>query len=350
MIIELYDFISPKNHQRFYLKLAEILSNIANVIICAEKGYYEKWTDNNDIKLVEFNLSKSNNNAISRKIRSLKLMLKLRNNINSNKDRVKIVLTFDTITFGIGRLFINGNNVFIMHHKNLDELLVFYKRIIFKTYMNKVNHIVFEEMFKTYLVEELRVEYNKVFVIPLPVFDYSPVNSAKFIYDCVGLSNSNDESFIAEIINLEKESGFLKRNGLSILLRSKSHMFEDDNLKVINGYLSGDDYDEIIRSSKQIFLPLPKEFRYRVSGAVFDAFSSHKKVISSKTILAVNYFERYPNIFSLVTNANDLFRILLSEKDKKYNASDFSDFVLEHNDDYIMKKYKSAFKVVNNEN
>lgn len=82
--------------------------------------------------------------------------------------------------FAIARFLFAGKESYLFHHRNTAELSNKYKRKIFLSYANSVNHIVFTEFIKDYLVNELHVTASRVFVLPHPLIlpeEKEPYNS-----------------------------------------------------------------------------------------------------------------------------------------------------------------------------
>lgn len=353
MNINVYDFLTPRNHINLYTNLLNIFSNICDTRILTQEDYFL----NSEIKkkvteIIEIPSIKTTQTMLGRKLRSLYFMLKMKKDFNEHAYDVKVVFTFDTVAFSIGKLFLNTNNTFLIHHKNIDELRSLVKRFLFGTYMNKVNHIVFEDSFKSYLVNEIGVNEDLVFVIPHPVSTINTEINAwiEHIYDCVGLSNSNDESFILNIIEAEKSTNFIKNNELKVVLRSKHHSFNNGYLKVINGYLDKQEYDAYIDKANLIFVPLPEQYCYRVSGAVFDAFSNFKRVVSNESPIIVEYNKKYPKLCINVRDVDSFNNALLHNKKIEIEKSDFESFINKHNLENVEFTYKKIFERFMNEN
>lgn len=353
MNINVYDFLAPKNHMNLYENLISIFSKICDTRVLTKEGYFSDCEINEKItEIIEIPPFKMTQTMFGRKLSSLYYIIKMKKDFNEHSNDIKVVFTFDTVAFSIGKLFLNTYNTFLIHHKNIDELTSLVKRFLFRTYMNKVNHIVFEDSFKNYLVNEIGVNEELVFVVPHPVnINITEMNAwVENVYDCVGLSNSNDENFIQDIIEAEKSSEFIKKNKLKVILRSKQHQFSNGYLEVFNSYLDKQDYDEYIEKAKLIFVPLPEHYCYRVSGAVFDAFSKYKKVISNEALIMIEYKNKYPQICINISNIDSFNNALLYNKESNINTSDFDSFISRHKLENVEFEYKKLFERFINEN
>ena len=63
---------------------------------------------------------------------------------------------------------------------------------------------MFEKFIGTYLNEKLGVNNQIIYPIPHPLNCTN--NNVNVIYDCVGISNSNDEEIIKNLVEYEKEN------------------------------------------------------------------------------------------------------------------------------------------------
>ncbi|WP_282020647.1 hypothetical protein [Planomicrobium okeanokoites] len=347
MKIMVLDYLSPKNHSDLYNKIIFTLSKKAKVEVIAEEGYYDLHSEGwEEIVLKEYKINKNEKNMILRKLKSFKSMLKTRSLIKGNKSNIKLVLTFDTVTFGIFNSLSKMDNVCLLHHKNIDELENNFKKTIFKTYMNKVNHLVFEEKFKEYLIRSIGIEEKRIYVIPHPSFTKKTERYDTSTIDCIGLSNSNDEKFINAIIEYEKEHNFLKKNNLKVILRSKVYNYDNGFLKIISGFLPQADYDEYIKKCKIVFVPLPENFKYRVSGVMFDAFSNNKIVIANSTSFVRIYNKKYPNICIELDSELDFFNKLYDTKNIEVDENEFKKLQKNHNEKALLESFSKVIEGV----
>ncbi|TPV41406.1 glycosyltransferase family 4 protein [Bacillus dicomae] len=345
MNILILDYLSPKNHVALYNNMIQYLTHVGHVKVVAKDNYYLDYKkDWKGVELEEIHIKNAGNNMVTRKLQSLTSMIKTRKIVKNNKDCLKVVLTFDTIAFALGWSWIKSNNIFILHHKNIDELNSKVKKFVFKTYMNKVNHIVFEEFFKEYLINEIGIEEKRVHVIPHPIFSPGASDKDDFRYDCIGLSNSNDEEFIKKIIEEEVKTNYLKNSNLNVVLRSKKYRFDNGNLKVISGYLSKEEYDNYTQKCKSVFVPLPSTFKYRVSGVIYDALSNYKVVIANNVPIVKHYEEKYPDLCIGVNDVRGFFEKLDIIKFNKTVNKDFTEFIKHHDEKMVIKKFRDAFK------
>jgi uncharacterized protein (UPF0335 family) len=345
------DFLYPKGHKIFNKNLIECLSEFSKVTVLSQKDYYKDFKkDITKAYIVEQNYFSTNNRILSR-INSIIIMAKSASFCKKQKPDYIFVSSFETSSFALAKWFFKTlENIFIVHHNNTDELKNLIKTKVFKSYMNKVNHIVLEEFIKEWLVNEIGVKSDRIYVVPYPInADNTTLNQRSEKYYCVGLSNSNDEKFIEKIINLEKENETLLKLNKKVILKSRVNEFDNGYLKVLKCYLKKSEYDEYISNCKFIFMPFPSTFCNRMSGTLMDALSNNKIVLGSDIPLIRCYSKEYPNICKTVRNANEFFATInTAEQDDDCYSGDFLAFKRNHSKENILKKLISIFKEKSN--
>lgn len=257
------------------------------------------------------------------------------------------ISTFDTLTFAIGKLFFkNLDKVFLLHHLNVDELGNRIKRSFFNTYAFSVNHFVFEKFIKDHLVDLCNLKSEKVFILPHQMIQ-NEQKTNRNDYSCVGLSSSNDESFIAGIVEKEKRSNILKESNCRVILKSAVVKFDNGALKVISGFLAQDIFNDYINNCECVFIPLPQNFRYRVSGTLIDALSNNKIVFGSDVPIVKWYSLLFPNICKIINTVDDFFKAVLSidSMQKDELNCDFDRLREEHSIEAIENSLKKAFTI-----
>ena len=196
------DTIFPKGHCCLNKHLLEILlrnEKIAEVKLIDYQDYYA----NHSNKVTSYNVSflfKSKNAYLNYICQFLNSILIVFLCLRIRYDKV-FFFTFDTLSFTLLRLVI-CKPIYLFHHNNTDHLLNKYKRKIFKTYMNKVNHVVFADFIKDYLVS-IGVSANRIFVIshPLPDLSFtSKMQNTNGPNMYIALGHANDENIIHDLI------------------------------------------------------------------------------------------------------------------------------------------------------
>ena len=333
-------------HKRLDSLLIEYLSTFAEVTVVSPENWYQDLPKN--VNIVNYDPSKLNAINSSRKYHyySFKLM-----NFASMLDKIEnfdyiIAATFNTINFAISPfLFKNPKRIYIIHHNNTDQLTNKKAHYFFSSYAKKVNHIVFNEFIGSFLKEKYKI--NNIVVLPHPLYKNDVITKSRdTLYTCVGLSNSNDEDVIKQIIYKEKDEKVFQTEKINVVLRSKESCFNNGYLNVINGYLKTTEYDFYINNSYSIFLPFPKSFRYRMSGTLMDALSNRKIVLGTNIPLLQNYSKRYPKICYIVKDIDDFIEKLQQIQNINYYdlINEFERFEQDHSPVKIINILKEKLK------
>lgn len=342
------DFVYPKSHLRLDVNQINCLSNIGDVYVLSPKGRYRNFPSN--VHLTEKKSIIPKRGKFATRICSLWTMLISASFCHRLKPDYVFVSSYETIVFALGRVLFGGRyKIVLLHHMNIDELTSRVKRFFFKSYMNKVEHVVFLAPIKEYLVETFGIRAEQIHVLPHHNLRNSSVHSSvesKKKYTCVGLSNSNDEKMIEDIINLEKISGRFKENNCRVILKSKVIEFDDGYLKVIRGFLENDVFQEYLSNTQCVYIPFSPTYRYRMSGTLIDAFSNDKIVCGSDILCIEEYSKRYPSICDIITDAGQFcefvssMKVTLGANQKK----SFEDFKRDHSTEKIVRIMGEIFQ------
>ncbi len=336
------DFLCPKGHLNLDINQINRLSNIGDIYVVSQKGRYKQLPSN--VKNIEKKSIEIKPGRIKNRISSLKIMLiSAIESRKINHDYI-IVSSFETMVFAIGRyLFKRKDKIILFHHFNTDELSIKTKAFFFRTYMNKVRHVVFSEFIKDHLVKEFGIEPSIIFVLPHHMNKILITNNNKKEYLCVGLSNSNDEKLIENIIHKEEKNELFKHMKIKVVLKSKEFEFDNGYLKVVNGYLEKEVYDNFIDKAQSMYMPFPANFQFRMSGTLIDALTNCKIVYGSDIPVMRHYSKNYPNICKIVNNEDDFIEILLLNENKTNyikQEEEFKKFKIEHSEERIELIFK----------
>lgn len=306
------DFLYPNGHIRQNTTYINYLSEIAKVYVLSPKGRYDKLPP--EVELIEKDSLSIKDGKILNRLSSLNIMILSAILARKLKPEYIFVSTYDTLAFAVGRFFFRKQDkLFLLQHFNIDELENSVKRLFFMMYMRKVEYIVFEEFIKKYLVETFRLNEKRIHVLPHQLNEnLTKIN--KIIYSCVGLSNSNDEKLVSEIIDIEKREELLRKAGSKVVLKSKCMEFDNGFLRVIKGYLSNGQYNDYINNSQCIYMPFPSSFRYRMSGTLVDALSNNKMIFGSNIPLIHYFASQYPDVCKIINSAEEFFHHTLNTK------------------------------------
>lgn len=346
MKILFLDFIYAKGHESFNKNILECLMKFSETYIFSQQGYYKHYeNDLKDAIINEKNDFKKLKGSMLSRLRSLYIMSKSATYSKKIKADVIFVTCFETLSFALGRHFFkDSKKIYIFHHNNTDELINRTKRKVFSRYMNKVNHIVYEEFIKEYLVVEIGVDPQRVSVLPHPMNEFSVVDRTKSCNLCIALSNSNNELWINSIIAAEKDQKKFMKSNTKLVVKSKSSVFDDEYLKVFKGFLEKSKYDEYVSNSSIVFIPFPDKFKNRMSGTLVDALSSKKIVIGTDIPLMNIYANKYPHICKIVSNIDELIYELDNIKyDGPSINMEFEKFIETHSKVKIVSSLKELF-------
>lgn len=347
MNILFLDFIYPLEHKNFNQNMINAILNFANVTVFSPTDYFgESLNNSQNINNIESDTLKTKKGKFLFRLNILKSIRESHVLAKKIKPDIVLVSCFETISFAFFTfLFGSSKDIYIVHHNNTDELKNKIKRSFFKLYRNRVEHIVFEDFIKEYLVNRIGVKEENVYVVPHPLsinISDNMKSSCNDTIDCLGISNSNDEDFIDDLINLEKQNSIFKKNGYKLVLRSKKQEFDNGSLKVISGYLDREIYDAYYTSCKSVLVPLSKQFCYRMSGTLVDALSNGKIVLGSDVELINKYSEKYPSICKKFDSAEDFVnKLKLISRGNSSIESEINKYQEHHSHENIAKTIKT---------
>lgn len=248
-----------------------------------------------------------------------------------------ISVTYNEVGFAFGKKYFRDlSKVLLMSHNNLDLVLNNkIKEILFNTYAHKVKHLVQCKFIKEEFSKSFNIPQKEIGVWMHPQNrNEEGLHRSTDIFDCVGISNSNDDVIIKEIIEREHDTGYIKKHGLRVVLRSKLYEFDDGYLKVFKGFLEKDQYDYYINNAKCIFLPFPTGFKLRMSGTLVDAFSNCKPIIGTPIALFKACSEQYPAIMRIYSP--DLFVEQIKDCNKSLSGDLYQRFIEVHSDNSVL--------------
>ena len=334
MKILVCDFLAVEAHKTMNINIIKALSRMSAVDLISVNDFYldnEEELEIYGINVLKIQVDRPEKGKFSSRFFSLNLMKSEAEIANSGSYDLVVSLAFETIAMALGIHLYKNVPIAIYHHKNTDELISKLKSLFYGVYKNKVYNLVFEEFIARYLIEYAGVKQERVIVLPHPITTetYEPVVEK---YDCVGISNSNSESFIQEIVD---HNELYRIYNFQIILRSKMLEVEKSNVRVIKGFLPLKTYNEYISEGKYILVTLPPTFIYRLSGSIYDAIARHKKVITTSRMHAEEYGKKYPGICEYAETSEEIVKVLL--ENKTVDEKIFEEFIEQHGIEYISK-------------
>lgn len=237
-----------------------------------------------------------------------------------------------TILVALG-YFEKNIKIILCNHNNIDQLSKSkIKRFVFWKIQNRVYHCVLEPFIKEWIVNKYNLSESRIFVWYHPIERKNNIKSFETVYDCVGISNSNDEEIIDEIYKNELESEIIKRNQKHIVLRTKNgNIFDNGFLKIINGWVSQADYDNYCNHAKSILVPFPSSYQYRVSASVLNGIASRKTVLAADIPLVRYYSKKYPTL-CIIYEKENILDAILEMNNIAINEEIYRKFLFDHSD------------------
>lgn len=348
------ELLYPQSHARSNSFYIECLSELnCNLFVMSPPDLYD--LANVNINYVPVEKYPMDNGKISYRVNTLKYINRILRTVKRHKIDKIILASADyiTLSFLVSRLSCR-TELFLIHHAEIDSLIHNnIKKFIFGYYKDRIRHLVFEPFIKEMLQKKLNIDEKHIDVMP-----HSLNSNVEFIaekssipdIDLVGLSNSNSETIISDFIQEAKLNNTFAKNKIHIVLKSKVINFDDGYLKVINGYLSDDEYNQMIARAKYIFIPFPDDFGYRESGTLMDALSNKKLVIASDIRLIRVYKQNYPNICYIYKGVSSVIDILKRNTNEcNIYEDEFSKFSFYHSPSNYKKVMMEVLNIKNGE-
>lgn len=341
------DFLVVEAHRDMNVNLIECFAKYNKVTVLDVNGFYRKekggWKEAG-IHVLSYRLKKKRSGTVGSRMYGIQIMQLAKQELHKHRYDLMVVLAFDILAYSVGRLGFGNMPVALFHHKNIDELTNKVKRIGFKSFQNEVHHFVFEDFFKEYLLNEIGIKNENCHVVPHPVEPSVQTDDITVkAYDCVGLCNSNSESFIDHTMHL---NGQFRKGGYHILLRSKQKKISSSNIEVITGFLETKTYYGYIERAKSVLVPIPNTYVYRLSGSIYDALSRRKIVMTTSNYYGKDYQRRYPGICVFVKDEKDVLKKLKELCTRTETQSSFDKFIEEHSKKYVAEVMRNVIDCI----
>lgn len=212
--------------------------------------------------------------------------------------------------------------VLAFNHNNLDELESKLKRFFYRRIGSSVTQVVFENYMADYLKEAIKVR-NKVIVLPhivkpeeqLQPQPQLPNANSKLLF---APSSSNDPIVIEDLLKREDE---LRAKGIKLAAKYRENLARD--ALVFRKRFSDEEYSSFLRSCFAVYVPLPRQFNYRISNVVNEAIANKKRIVISKNRFSEFLSSQYPSLV-YVLNSNlleelDELNIWINARSSSYN-------------------------------
>lgn len=342
------DFWFGKTHQRTNKRTIEILSKVTDLLVTNFNGYYERTETEDNIEYIEVKCHNQPTNKVRQRFRSMYNIFESWRAIKERTDYDAILVTgYEVISVAfMFLLYRTSKPIFLQYHQHVDEVGTRVKRLFFNSYKNRAHHIFLEESFADYFLKITHVDESRIHIVHHFIMDR--INDGNDGGNLIlGISSSNDESMIERMIREEQEKHVLKDSGLRMHLRSRLYVFNDDYLKVDNEYLSAGEYKELFDSAGMVLvIPRKEEFEHRVSGLIYDALSSKKKVlgVDIEIMQIMNHYA--PTMFYIIKDGENVIEAVRKCAGNRITEKDLKTIRERHSDDRIEDDYKKMFKKV----
>ena len=283
------------------------------------------------------------------RIVELKKWLWIRKQIKKINPHLVIVSSYEPVTFSIiSHLF--RVPVIAFNHNNLDELSKNkVKAFFFKLMSKKVIHVVFEDYMKHYLKEKLKLRH-KIWVLPHIAFrraaDEEALSGSKDSTRVIFFapSGSNDKNMIENLAKCEQ--ALLKK---SVFIVAKFPICYSGENIILKNYFTDDEYEQYMKISTAIFVPLEKNFNYRASNVINEGIAYGKQIITTCTKYTSFLRENYPSLVyvvkrGLLDEIEDIVKWL--EETKESFLKDRERFLKEHSEERFNELFREYVDAV----
>jgi len=191
--------------------------------------------------------------------------------------------------------------VLAFNRNNLDELESKLKRFFYRRIGDSVSQVVFENYMADYLQGSIKVK-NKVIVLPhivepgehLQSHAELPVPNSVLLF---APSSSNDFSVIEDFLRRADE---LKTKGIKLVAKYRENV--DREALVFRKRFSDEEYNSFLRSCCAVYVPLPRQFNYRISNVVNEAIANNKRIIISRNLFSQFISSKYPSLVYILNS------------------------------------------------
>lgn len=350
------DFLFQRGNRHVDSCMIDIMAQTNDVYLLMNDDFLQSEVVKNvqNIKVLGNKLYQNPHKLISYRIQIFKRMALAAKVAKNIKPDLIYISTYRTSVFPFGLLFFSRHSkIVVVENNNIDELKHWTHRFLYKSFANKVHHLVYESFFKDYLVSKIGVKEQVIHVVPH--FQYKEekqlVHNRTSIksFDCIAISWSNDENLVRELVKIEEEEHPLERNNINLKIKCRGYNYSSDCITIDGEFIPKNEYDALYSNCKLVLVPFPLSYKYRMSGCIVDAFSNHKVVVSTELELSKFYESKYGPIINTCRNAKDiLFTIVDIVVNRKYapDSSFFVRFENDHGINEIKTKLNEMIKVI----
>ncbi len=344
MKIGFAEVLYPKGHKELDIKTINAISDIADVCYFSYRDFLNVERLNKGVEVIK--LRRQFNFQHVAKLITLSRFINLLM-IKKTLEKKKLVidalvlLSFDnTLTKYVSSMF-PGIRVYVVHHDDVDKIpeIVTDDETV---YYNKIHHIVYENYIKEGLVKKTQCDESKVHVIPHPmVFEFGSDRISQNRKVVLGIGWSNDERLISKLISMCK--GLNKELPYKIVIRSKNQSYIDNNLEVMSGFLSKEEYDKLIKSADIQVILYPETFKYRYSATFQTALLQGCYVLVNDVFIGREINLMFPNSTHLFSDVEELLSLDEVILNSVPSEMDIRSMMIKHSDKNISQVFAKIF-------
>lgn len=309
------DFMVEDTHRYYCNRIIKEVNKYSSTFV-VEKNEYMDYAEDDNHKIVYIKTKETvNNYPIVARVNVLYNFFNTLKVIRGYEFKKIIVLGYDPVMFSfIFPILYKKGDIFLVQHHQLDEVdKSKIKQKLWSIYKDEVNHILLDEAIIDGVSQQFMIKKNKLFFFPIPLIENAKLlketenNKIKVL--CI--SGSNDKKQLKDFVRYYGE--VLKENNIELIIKKDFINLESENdaIVMVNNYLSDDEYNKIYREIDIVLMLFPKDYKYRCSGTIIDAFSYNKKVISSPILEAVSYKKKFPDICTTYNSLDEIIDLIL---------------------------------------
>lgn len=200
--------------------------------------------------------------------------------------------------------------------------------------INNENNLIVLEPFIKQMVEKHGIK-NKIYVVRHPLPEAKATTIKDNFVNIFGPSNSNCSYFVTDLINSDIPDG----NKITI---KSDREYSTDKLRVINGFISNEIYNDLFSKCNYIILPYPKTYNFRISNVLLEGIVSGKKVLLLNNNTLSFYAQIFPEQVFLFSKIDDLWDIITKTRHKSTRVPESR--LLEYSDCAISSALKKALE------
>ena len=316
------DYLSPQGHYNFNtIQLKNICKLGNNVDLIFRTGYLSEL----DIDRTEYRyLYELPEYLFILKKNKILLLFQLIKRLYYIKRIVK-KRRYDYIIFSsyiaVPHLFIRYKPVsYLVNHYNtcfLNNRKICVMRILQHNY----RFVVFNEYIQKYLTSiKIKSEIVRHGYHPT-LFRDIEIDRCNDKYLFIPTTSMVDKKFVCKLLKNEHFLDFLKKNDISMFIRGE-FICNNNKIKILSHRLTDKEYKSIFMNATIIMLPYSNDFKYRVSGVLFEAFAANVPLLLSNidSFKAYNQYFTYNPFF----NTSDIYDLeskmtnIINVHNKKY--------------------------------